>query len=307
MIDENLICVCNDNANCFYNHTLNIIFGLPREVGFCIAVKRGYCYKSFYESTKRQRISKNRHRISTVYPKISMGVDEMHKKAVHKYGCLHFSPFILLMCNGDNSDNQTNKFFSCCKNRNACNVDLNMSESARSIALSPMRRSENSHDRISYKHGMDTSGHVNQEITASFGPEILIRKGSNSIPNDFQEISDSNSVHNHLNGLQILSIFVPAAIMIGIIAIFLLTKCTVSNSFSKKRSEWTFCITSTQLKVAINPSSAASTRSTNLQDSQSFSSSQITRSKVQHGKMLIHKLENLKFQSKNQHSDNFTG
>ncbi|KAM3187790.1 hypothetical protein ACTXT7_001567 [Hymenolepis weldensis] len=169
-----------------------------------------------------------------------------------------------------------------------------------------MKRSENSQDRIPYKLDMDTNGHVNQKITASIGPEILIRKESNSIPNNFQEIFDSNSVHNHLNGLQILSIFVPAAIMIGIIAIFLFTKCTVSNSFSKKRSEWTFCITSAQSKVATNSSSAASTRSTNLQDSQSFSSSQIARSKVQQGKMLIHKLENLKFQSKNLHSDNFT-
>ncbi|VDN97579.1 unnamed protein product [Rodentolepis nana] len=206
----------------------------------------------------------------------------------------------------DDTRSRTNKLFSCCKNRNACNADLKMNDSAQSNAFSLIKRSENPQGQTSYQHELDFNVPKNWKINSSFGPEILIRNGSNSIPDNFHKFSDQNSPHNQLNGFQILSIFVPSVIMIGIIAIFLLTKCTLPISFPKKYRKWKFCFTSVQSKVSIDPSSVASTRSTNLQDSQSFSSSQIARSKVQQGRILIHKLENVKFLSENHHSLNFT-
>lgn len=308
MDEGRLICVCNDHTNCFYNSTLNELYKLPHEVGLCIAPRRGYCYKSLFESTRRKIKPKFRWQQSSAYTKSSNKFDEIQEKELHKYGCLHFSPFLHFMCNKDNSNDEKNKYFSCCKDEIACNFYLNISESSRSNVLSIIRRSRISLDQILLKPQTENNVSASLKLPAIIGPSILLKKETNSPRNTSQEKSITNPSSNLLDGYQILSIFIPIFIITGILLIFLFVKCNYSNSLQKKRHKWAFCVNGTHSKpVIINPSSAASTRSTNLQDSQSFSFSQFARNKFPQGKVLIHKLERVTFLSENQYSQNFTG
>lgn len=309
MLNEKLLCVCNDNANCFQNQTLNALFNFPNEVGFCISAKRGYCYKSYYESTRAQGIHANGSQSTGVYRTISKNIDDYYKDSAYKYGCLHFSPFLFLMCSFGNSDGGNDKFFSCCKNASACNFYLNLSRPINLNMLSLSKRFKQSQERGYHLQESDFKFSRKQAIPISHGQEILMKAGSNSKSENFRSSIDLTTTQNHINYLQIVYFFVPTVIMIGIIVLLLLaryeTGCIVS--FPKNRRRCMHWTASNRLKLSLNPSSAASTNSTNLQDSQSFSSSHFARNKFLRGKLLINKLELLDFLSSNQHSECYAG
>ena len=125
-----------------------------------------------------------------------------------------------------------------------------------------------------------------------------------------------NSTKPNLFSVKLPSKHIHIIVVIGVIFLFIVMPLVfyfvISKNFRKHRNKnvkrpWIYCIASSRPKLTISSSSAASTNSTNLQESQSFLSAQFVQNKTFRGDLLIHKLEFMDSISCNQHSTHLSG
>lgn len=317
---ENLVCICNDNTHCFQNQTMNSIFNLSNEIRFCIAPSRGYCYASLDKSHDLPIRSRNFYWSASKVEATSANHDYFNQDASLRYGCLNFSPFLIFMCSGHSSNRRTSSLFSCCKENSTCNYYLRFRRPYTKTLYS-VNGSENVHNQnFEFSKTNLDSISLNAVPFASnipLGPQLLME--SYSVLESNKHFSQSFEKKTTLSvpmSMKRLSPYIPMLVLVGMVFLLIIVRLVsfllFSNYFHQKQKEseqcsWVYCLPSPQPKFILNSSSAASTNSTNLQESQSFFSSQFIQNKAFNGQMLVHKLELLASFTHNRYSEVLSG
>uniref|UniRef100_A0A5K3EQ09 receptor protein serine/threonine kinase n=1 Tax=Mesocestoides corti TaxID=53468 RepID=A0A5K3EQ09_MESCO len=310
-----LLCVCNDNTHCFQNRTLNSIYKLPKGIRFCTTSSRGYCYKSYNTLVMSEYLFAKRSLIASKLNVFRRTSDWFPPDRFHKYGCLHFSSLVLLMCNRHASSSFENSSFLCCRNKNTCNYDLKPLKSEFINNTSKIKVSPTTKYHITLDHtpsSTEKESRIISPVTNVFvGPQILMKSQSKSKSSQFIEEPFSKTPIPLSSYSANSSSFRTAMVLLAGIFILLITMRLIcyftcplylSHKYCNRVSfSWLFDAPLPRPTTIMKSSSAASTNSTNLQESQSCCSSQLVPDKSFCGQQLIHKLEILTVQSLNRH------
>ncbi|KAL5964886.1 Activin receptor type-1 [Taenia solium] len=315
-LNENLVCICNDNTHCFQNQTMNSIFNLPNEIRFCVTPSRGYCYASLDKARALRTPSRDFYWSPSKLEAHSANDEDFNQGVSFRYGCLHFSPFLVFMCSEHSFDRRRDSLFSCCKEKNTCNYYLKFRRPNRKTFYG-INSSEKAHNQnFDCEESNSADVFLNPVPFAPdipLGPNLLMKSYSVLESNkNFSEPFEQKTTSSLPMSMKRLSPYIPMIILAGmvflLIVIRLVSFLLFSNYFHQKQKEteqcpWVYCLPSPQPKFILNNSSAASTNSTNLQESHSCFSSQFIQNKTYHEQMLFHKLESLTLFSSDRYSE----